>query len=622
MLFSIVAGLMVLLVAAFWAYQGFFSSVIMFFEAVIAAMLAFAFHEQLHAMWQDSLNPGLGLPVAFMGIFAASLLVMRIATDKLVPNGITLHLYAERAGGALFGFFSGMILVGAALIGLQMLPLGSSVLGFERFQQDKDGRTVAKGFLFNPDGFTVGLANMLSNDRFGGGNPLAYARPDLLVDLYGARSAPQTEAAFTVPKDCLGVNAYCDLRQIDHATHKLDANSLLREFATEEAPPGKKFQVYQVTLKSTAADPGSVGEIRFRAPQFRLVGSILPEKNAPRAKGRPPTLHAAVGLSDIYTHREHGWKELRKGQAARLVRFSPLTDLILSPKTTKRVADPGKGEAVESYTFMVVFEVPDDPNFVPWYVEFKRGARVVITDKLRMEQAPDYLLSGLTANGAPASVSSAKPEPPETPATPADQPKEAEVGEAPKGRTHVANAVKERTGVFLELPMALSKKDSVVSKCLQAGKFNEGHISVTVPEKPPEGDDAVTEFFVPEGKRLVQVGAEQNFPESLFGKALNYAATVAAQIKLRDADGNEYFAVGVYSVATIGGETIFELQYWPEAEVPERALKKPKKVTSAALKNATPEERRFGYIFLVDPGVKIVSFSAGKDRQKIEFDVP
>ncbi len=619
MLFSIVAGLMVLLVAAFWAYQGLFSSVIMFFEAMIAAMLAFAYYEQVHGLWAESLNPGLGLPVAFMGIFVLALLIMRVASDKLVPNGITFHLYVERGGGALFGFFSGMILVGSALIGVQMLPIGSSVVGFERFQQDKQGRTVEKDFLFKPDAFTVGLANLLSNGRFGGGNPLEYARPDLLTELYSARSAPQTEAAFAVPKDSLSVNAYCDLRQIDHATHKLEGNSLLREFATEEAPPGKKFQAYQVTLKTSAGDPGTTGEIRFRAPQFRLVGSVLPERNAPRTKGRPPAVYPAVGLSDIYTHREHNWKELRKGQAARLVRFGPLTDLVLSPKATQRVADLGKGDVPTSYTIMVVFEVPDDPNFVPWYMEFKHGARAVITDKMRMEQPPEHLLKGLTANGAPASMSSAKPEQPEAAA---EKPKEADVGEAPKGRTHVANAVKERTGVFPQLPMPLSKKDSTVARCLRGGKFNEGHVVVAVPEKLPEGDDAVTEFLVPEGKRLVQVGAEQNFPESLFGKALNYAATVAAQIKVRDADGNEYFAVGVYSVAEVEGETLFELQYWPEAEVPERALKKPKKVTSTALKNAKPEERRFGYLFLVDPGVKIVSFSAGKDRQKVEFDVP
>ena len=99
MLFSIVAGLMVLLVSAFWAYQGLYSSLLMFVEAVIACMIAFGFYESIHSMWEASLNPGLGLPLAFMALFLVSLLIMRMLTDKLIPSNLTLPMYVDRVGG-------------------------------------------------------------------------------------------------------------------------------------------------------------------------------------------------------------------------------------------------------------------------------------------------------------------------------------------------------------------------------------------------------------------------------------------------------------------------------------------------------------------------------------------
>ena len=115
MLFSIVVALMVLLVAAFWAYQGFFSGVIMFFESVVAAMLAFALFEQIHSMWEDSIGVGIGLPLAFMLVFLISLALMRVFTDKFIPNNVRFPLYVDRVGGGVAGFFTGLVLVGSAL---------------------------------------------------------------------------------------------------------------------------------------------------------------------------------------------------------------------------------------------------------------------------------------------------------------------------------------------------------------------------------------------------------------------------------------------------------------------------------------------------------------------------
>lgn len=628
MLFAVVVALMVILVAAFWAYQGLFSSLLMFFESVVAVMLAFGFYADVHGLWAGSLDVGLGHPLAFMLLFCASLGIMRVITDRLIPAGPTFNLYVERAGGALGGFFTGLVLIGSALIAIQMLPIGSAVLGFERLEMNKKtGLVEHKGLsIFKPDAFVVGFAEVMSAPgRFGGtASPgLAHAKPDLLLDLYSARANPQTEVRMVLPQDAIQAIAYWEFKQIDHVEQQAPVGNLVREFKTEgPGDPRNKFLVCRVRLDpAKAADKEGGAEIRFRMPQFRLVGP-RPEKPAAgvgrgATVSRPPHVYLACGMSDVYTHKEHNWREVRPGQNARLVRFGPLTDFVLSPAAAKaaaKVSSRGEQEVVAYYELDVAFEVPDDQDFKPWYLEFKRGARAELTDKMKSDP-PAYLAAALAAGGAPSKVD----------ATETPEPGAPLVGEPPKDRVHVADAIQERTAASALLPAVLNKKDKFVARCLADGKLGEGHFFVELEKEEVSPTDAVTEFFVPEGKRLVQIGAEKNMPETIYGRALNYAAMVAAQVKIYTADGKEYFAQGVYSSAVIGGKTFFEIQYWPEAEMPERCLKPAKKLTDSIMKNAKPPARKFGFIFVVDPGVKIVAFSAATGavkRQMVSIQVP
>ncbi len=607
MLFSIVVLLMVILITSFWAYQGLFSAVIMFFESVIAVMLAFAFFEQVHGLWAASLDAGTGLPLAFMLIFIISMVVMRVATDKLIPGTIMFNLYIERAGGAVFGFFTGLILVGSALVAIQMLPLGSGVLGFQRLSANKDGFPVRKSFLFKPDGFVVGMAEMLSNGRFGGDNPIALAKPDYLLELYSARACPQHEARMVVPSDCLKVKRYWRSNEIDHVTQSGAGNQLNREFTTHEPADSRNtFLVFRVQLAQTAGPKIAANEIRFRTPQFRLVGPE-PNKNLPGVK---PHVYLACGLSDIYTHKTLAWDQVRQGQSAKLVRFNATTNLILNPTLAEPVIPPDPSNC---YQLDVAFEVPDDLDFHPWYIEFKRGARIDLRTMKPDDAPPPGFLEALQRHGG-------------TSATNAGEVVAGKKVGAPRpGRTHVANAIEERTDATTLLPVALDKSSNLVARRLQRGKFHEGHIWVVVPEEEIDDADAVTELLAPRGKRIVQVGAEQMHAQGMYGRALNYAAAVAAQIKVTTSGGQTYFAQGVYSSAMVGNERIFEIQYWPTAEIPERCLKKPKKLTKNIMKNANPAERKFGYIFVVDPGVTITAFSAGRRDgvpQRLKIKVP
>ena len=603
MLFEIVVALMVILVAAFWTYQGFFSSIIMFFETVIAAMVAFAFYEAVNGLWSVHTGDGLGLPLALMLLFIGTLMGLRTATDRLIPDDVRVPLPLDRAGGAVFGLFTGMLLIGMALIGIQMLSIGSGVFGFERYTINKLGELEENSLSFlSPDEFAAGMVSMLSNDRFGGDDALAHAKPDLIKSLYSSRATPQTEARVFLNSSDLTVTNYWDSRQIDQVQQTLNGGTMVREFETQEAPGTSKYFVCAVGVDQAAAKKGRQ-DIHFRPAQFRVVG---PPPNAQGKFIRPPHIYLASGMSDIYTHKQHGPTLVKDKQRERLVAFHPTTDFVLGPNTTNIIKDQDK------YKFDVAFEVPDD--FEPWYVEFKHGARADLTTldkKTNGKGTPSWASRPLGSTGGKSGLVST------------DRPK---VGAAPGGRLQIANAIEDRTGFSDLLPIPLNAENDIVKQHSAGTKLRGGdncHFHVEAEIGFPGVE--IREFIVPQGKVMFQVGAEVVKAKSMWGNAINFANRVTAQIRVKDDKGKEYFAIGQYAAAEIDGQWIIEIQYYPDHEVPERALsgKKATRVTKSVLKKAGKDKSKFGYLFIVDRRVKIVSFHSGsKKSQALDFPPP
>ncbi|HUN80220.1 MAG TPA: CvpA family protein [Phycisphaerae bacterium] len=600
MLFSIAMALMVVLIAGFWTYQGFFSAAVMFFESLVACFAAFGFSEVAAKPLAEPLGASSAHGLAFGVIFLAVLFGLRFLSDKYFKENLRFNPVVDKAGAGVFGFLTGLVLVGGALITIQMLPIGGEIFGFDRFKTKPDGSLEQSGLLLGPDAFTVKLAGMASSGGLAGGTPLSKVKPDLLLDLYAARDAVQTEDRIDVPENSLKINAYWEARQIDNVREKLEGPNLVRDFETQEVSGGKLL-VCDVTVDKSACLKDKT-EMYLRVQQFRVVG---PNPDS----GRSPHEYIAVGMSDLYTHRNHAWASIQSEQETRLVRFSPTTDFYLSGGQTSAAADRGgKDEKapINGWRFCVAFEVPDD--FEPWYIAFKNGARAEF-NKQKFKPAPPKgaaMALGTSAVGRTAAVVEKKPK----------------VGPPAGGATHIAN-VKE-ADVTNKLPIPLPKKEQVVQRSLAGGKLSECQFFVEVPAGQLPKNQQVTEFDVPEGKKLLLLDADKNQALSMYGRALNYASNVAAQITVTNADGTTYFAQGVYSMGTQGGKKYFEIQYHPEADVPERCLKKPDKVTSAMVKNTPAPDRRFGYIFIVDPGIKIVSFSSGGTggKQTLNIEVP
>lgn len=646
MILSLIAALFVLLIAAFWAFQGVFSSAIMLLETIAAVMIAFGFYEPLAGVLADKI-PEYHAAVALVLIFVVTLVVLRVLTDKYIGTGMQFPMIVDRAGGGLLGLLTGLLVIGVALIGIQMLPVGPELLGFQRISPAAP--KVRHSVWLNPDGFTVGIVNLLSAPgRFSGGGSFGDARPAFLDDLAAANLGAAVNSRRDVPLQALAARNYWLVDSIDEVMQQPEGDKWKREFKkVQPDDPAHRYLVVRVGLDTGAADfpeeGGSLRMARFTPAQFRIVGR--------EADGGAADWRMASGLSDIFSEKV-GFK-LDKYRAQRVVRWPLDQPFGLGTDNAVELVKDGK------FVLDVAFEVPAD--FKPKFIEFKSGARAELNEKMALakppvaEKAPppkpaakpkkasddeEEDEEGEEGNEKPAAGSekkstkkpaadadddeseSGETKPDDEDDDAAEKPK-VKVGEKPAGRTGVAAAVEEKTGVSAKLPMPL-KKSGFPSASLQGGKFKEGHVVFEPAEAGAKPADSVVEFVVPEGQRVVQVGAEAVFAGSMLGQVLEYAKRAVSQISIESDSGERFFAIGVYTAATIGGKRVLEIQYWPEADVPERCLEPARKLTPNVLRTAANQgDLKMGFVFLVPPGTKIVKFhSSPRNSQDVAIDVP
>lgn len=694
MILSLIAVIFILLIAAFWAFQGLFSSAIMFVETLVAAMVAFGFYHAVHGLWAAQL-PDYGEPLALVLLFVATLTILRVATDSLIPGNVQFPLPVDRAGGGLLGFLSGMIIVGTVLVAVQMLPLGGSVLGFERYT--KASPPVRQSIWLNPDGFVVGFMDMTSTGRFGARTvSMSAVQPALLDDLYASNAGFQVESRVRIPPQSVTVKNYWEQRSIESVDQQPGANAWIRKFAPSPLDDAsKKFLVCRIALDPNAADDqeGSQRMVRFTPAQFRIVGRATPDPAAPQS------VIMATGMSDLFSEKV-GFK-ISQEQASRLVRWPLHQRFGVNDENAKALMKDNR------FVFDVAFEVPQD--FQPSYIKFKAGATADLPKSLALKSPAPPLAApkpppkpaaksddededtpAKPAKGGKPAVTTKKPaadddeededdvapskkkpakkkpaaaddedededspapakkqtspkkpaaKKPAAPPAEEDEDEDSDTGKpsaaksadddapaTPKvakggpGRTGRGSAIEERTGVTALLPRVLDKAQ-VPSGVVRSSKFHEGHIVIETPADEVDGSDAIKEFEVPDDLKLVQIGAEKNFAQSLLGRALEYAKNTVAQITIQTESGETYFACGVYAEATVDGKRILELQYWPQAEVPERCLEEPRRLKSGVLRGA--KDLKMGFLFLVKPGSKVTRFSTSRrDRQDVEIEVP
>jgi hypothetical protein len=100
----------------------------------------------------------------------------------------------------------------------------------------------------------------------------------------------------------------------------------------------------------------------------------------------------------------------------------------------------------------------------------------------------------------------------------------------------------------------------------------------------------------------------------VYGKALTFAKRNVMQWRISGDSGKEYWHLGEVRIAREAGRV--EVQYNPEAPIPERALKPPKSVMENQL---LAGDSKVFFLFIVPENAKITRFVAQKKEYKINF---
>src|SRR5687767_15766298 len=96
LLIIIVIGLV-----AYWHYiQGFFSAGLSVVIALVSAVVALAFHEQVVQMFNQGKFNSQAHALVLVCLFAAVYLVLRVLFDKLVPGNVQFPVALDKVGAA------------------------------------------------------------------------------------------------------------------------------------------------------------------------------------------------------------------------------------------------------------------------------------------------------------------------------------------------------------------------------------------------------------------------------------------------------------------------------------------------------------------------------------------
>jgi hypothetical protein len=94
----------------------------------------------------------------------------------------------------------------------------------------------------------------------------------------------------------------------------------------------------------------------------------------------------------------------------------------------------------------------------------------------------------------------------------------------------------------------------------------------------------------------------------MYGKALAAAVKTVGQYGVVDSNGKTYFPVGEYRIATMGDQTLLELQYGlGEEDMQERSLRPARHIKEVNLQ----EGSTVVLLYHIPPGTRLVRFSSG-----------
>ncbi|MHC4218742.1 MAG: hypothetical protein ACYSU7_09840 [Planctomycetota bacterium] len=182
MIFNVFCILGVLLIAYWWANQGLFSAIIHLLCVITAGALAFAFWEPLtiglflKGGWFDRYAWSVSLVV----VFALTLFILRLASNKMVPANVELPRWANITFGLPVGAASGVLTIGILILGCGFAQSQREIMGFVGYSRSASSTIVRVNSMWIPfHEITADFYGMLSVGSLRSGQPLRQYYPNV-----------------------------------------------------------------------------------------------------------------------------------------------------------------------------------------------------------------------------------------------------------------------------------------------------------------------------------------------------------------------------------------------------------------------------------------------------------
>lgn len=593
MILNIIALLLIAAITFMHSIFGLFSGVLNLCCTLIAVVAAFGFFEPLTVVLnkQFEMHPAYTEPIVFILLFVITLSILRTAADNLIRGNVRVPPPVDTGGAIVLGFVNAQLCVGMLVIGILMLPIGGTVMGFTRLDRVQDGsdpdhsglvRFERRSVWLWPDEFTIAVARAIGGGSMRGNAAITSVYPNFADAVFYSTNTVQWESTTAPYQDGKGDGTTAGL-QVDkwwEQTEPVEAR-YRKEVPTkdEQRPkyeahkftpaPGMKLIGVRMTLRSAAADRRGGAAIHlFRPTMLRIVGD---------SAGQPFQAPARViGGADSM---------LQGGL---------------------RVADPDNNFSMESPDAPIdaFFEVPTD--FMPRFVEYRRRARAPLnTPKLDTAgKAPNLPALALL--------------------TPEEQQQQAQRSQ---GALSFLGFVEQPSGESWSLPLKLSVEKSRRSGAEVAFEGSEnflvsGRFQGFRNELEPALNDKVSErFALPEGFKVFQLRFKPKKAHSIAGKVFNYVSFTANQYFAVDNTAAKHNLCGYFAIVPRNGKEYIEFFFTPDPNSASfRHTLDFKEIKRAELENN--DDAILGLLFVVPPGRSIIKVENQTGDGVSGFDYP
>ncbi len=479
--------------------QGLFSSFLHLMVVIVAGAMAFSVWEPLTLGLLMKHIPLMAWTVGLLVPFGLLLLILRMASDKLIPANAQMPGIANLLLGGACGMLSGILTAGVAVIGIGFLPFGPDLGGIQPYTigrggviQDSDTK-----FWVPVHSLTANFYAGLSRGAFASSTPMAEYKPHLDVQSSLVRLRPDFVSIVAAPDAVNVTGAYIADTSALTAASPATAEALGSEFTR----PGYKLVLIDTEWAKIEGTVDGDRALRLPASQVRLITKST--------EGKQVELAGPVGFSRL------------EGESRVFYPYDTESQVAFS--------------TAPNITFGFVYLIPPDQQ--PLF-PIIRNLRLDMPDEVNTD--PDAVLAALGNPPVPA----AAPEEGEAGAEGAVE------GAAEQGETVIGDRSGIRAGTYaLDLEVTNRLPRTASKNTVSGLSFNDTDDGAMITTgstgsaRKPVGSvgarNKIVGFNIPDHEAMVRVRLNKDQNSSILGAGLSSAAALHP-IFLKDSQGNQW----------------------------------------------------------------------------------